>query len=97
MAQIKKNEKQMEALKGINEKLEKIRTLNSLLIEESLVLCSTDTKPKGKTVILDEDSDLKKVRDILNKKKQHLIKQITQSADKYDIELSDEENELLNF
>ena len=97
MAQIKKNEKQMEALKGINEKLEKIRTLNSLLIEESLVLCSTDTKPKGKTVILEDDAELKKIRDLLVKKKQNLIKQITQSADKYDIELSDEENELLNF
>lgn len=91
MARPRRNDAQDQACKAINEALDELREIRSILDDKDFVFCFTHGKRK-----LTIDTALRaKMDTVLQSQKAKRVKMILTLADKHMIELSDEERELL--
>ncbi len=96
MPKIIQNEAQLKALNEVSEILEKVKLLNDVLSGETA--CAITAKDGKKVIYLPiAENDEKKILSIVHSNKNRLAKEARTKVEKFHIELSDDEVEILDF
>lgn len=102
MASIKRNIAQEEALQFISDSLTQIKAFNALLVPgwkgEAVLQFDTGGNSRNKYVkvtIAEDDKDLNALLKLVKTRKTKLVKEIKDRAEKYDIELGEEDREVM--
>ncbi len=102
MASIKRNIAQEEALQFISDSLTQIKAFNALLIPgwkgEAVIQFDTGGNSRNKYVkvtVAEDDKDLNTLLKLVKTRKTKLVKEIKDRAEKYDIELGEEDREVM--
>lgn len=101
MPSIKQNPAQQKALNNISKQLTEVETLNSVLSGSHNIFIGIQTgegRGKGSTgkIALDNDKDLQRVLRVVRDVRSRIVKDIRAQASKYEIELEEDENAILD-
>lgn len=99
MAEIKKREDQISALKAIQSELDMIGRINTIVGKGSYLILSANSadtpRTRSNSVLIDEKAT-GKVDTLLTSQRDRMIKEVRQKAEKFEIDLDESDESILS-